>query len=777
MQTVLQWLTGQKLPPGEMQASYSLQGISPGLALLLFLVGTAAIIWFYRVSTPGLSSGRRHFFTLLRVFSFALILLWLLKPVLSLRIEEPVHSSLLVLFDNSHSMQIVDERPTEVDRANARLLSGTDQPARSALVQSLATNTKLHLFEELAKVADLKLESFGAQRRSLGEPSRDNAARVAAESIASLTFDESSTALGDAITETLANWRGTPVAGIFLVTDGASNAGSNPVVASRTAAADRVPLFIYGTGVPQARDLRVVSLTSPPVAFLGESTEVRTTVRLQGYPEGTSTRIVLRNGDKVLGEQTVKPGADPMDLTFQFVSDAKGTQELSVSAEPLDGEVQTQNNTVTTSLRVVDQKVQLLYIEQRPRWDFRFIANTLKDDRRVDLKCHVIEGERSIQGDEGKIFLDALPAAADLLAFQVVLLGDVSPAALGVERMETLAKLVSETGGGVVFLAGPEFNPAAYKGTPLEPLFPVDLDSVGDQAAYILRPKAPQKLELTPAGEASPLLKLAEAPAGNRAIWNEFPGVRWVAQSVRPKPTAETLLATFNQTPVIATQTFGRGQTLYFGTDETYRWRSKVGSKYFIRIWTQIIQSFALERLQGASDKVQLRPDKPVVYVGDPVNLSGRVFDEQFKPLDQSRLEGEFVREDGAGVAQTFALDLSPETPGLYAGTWTPRQPGSYLFVPYLDRKAVVRFEVRSRDAELLNPAMEKQTLETLAAETKGRFLTESDLAKLPELLKTTMATIPRDKTIDLYKLWPLLVLAALLLFMEWTLRRLSRLK
>ena len=94
-----------------------------------------------------------------------------------------------------------------------------------------------------------------------------------------------------------------------------------------------------------------------------------------------------------------------------------------------------------------------------------------------------------------------------------------------------------------------------------------------------------------------------------------------------------------------------------------------------------------------------------------------------------------------------------------------------------MERKAVVRFEVRSRDAELLNPAMEKQTLETLAAETKGRFLTESDLAKLPELLKTTMATIPRDKTIDLYKLWPLLVLAALLLFMEWTLRRLSRLK
>jgi predicted transglutaminase-like cysteine proteinase len=85
--------------------------------------------------------------------------------------------------------------------------------------------------------------------------------------------------------------------------------------------------------------------------------------------------------------------------------------------------------------------------------------------------------------------------------------------------------------------------------------------------------------------------------------------------------------------------------------------------------------------------------------------------------------------------------------------------------------------EVRSRDTELLNPAMEKQMLETMATETRGRFLTEPDLAKLPELLESTSATIPRRKSIDLFALWPFLLLTALLLFAEWTLRRLSSLK
>ena len=777
MRAILQWLAGEKLPAGDVQASLSLQGLPPGWALLIFLLGAAAIIWSYRAFAPEIVPWKRNLLTVLRVASFALVVLFLLMPVLSLRIEEPVRSALLVLLDNSRSMQIVDKRTSAEEISNARLLAGIDQPARSALVKSLATNSAIDLFPKLAKVADLKLESFGARRRSLCEPSGADAGRLAAESVADLTFDENATALGDALAETLTAWRGIPIAGVLLVTDGANNSGSNPSAASNVAAADRVPLFIYGTGVPQTHDLRVVSATAPPIAFLGESTEVRASIRIQGYPPGTPARVSLRQGDKVLGEQTIKAGLDATDLTFQFVPDALGPKDLTIVADPLEGEVETDNNSAATAVRVVDQKVKVLYIEQHPRWDFRFIANALKDDRRVDLKCHVIEGERGITGDEGKTFLDGLPGAAELLSYQVVLLGDVSPAALGKDRMASLAKLVGETGGGLLFLAGPEFNPAAYRGTPLEQLLPVDLAAVPDATDYARRSKEPAKFDLTPAGEASPLLKLADSPTENRAIWRGFAGARWVAPFTRQKPTAQTLLTTIAGTPVIATQPFGRGQTLYFGTDETYRWRSRVGAKYFIRIWTQIIQSFALERLQGASDKIQLRPDLPVVFVGDTVVISGQVFDDDFKPLDQPRLEGELSREGGTEPAQAFALDLSPETPGLYSGRWTARQPGSYLFVPFRDRNAVTRFQVRARDAELLNPVMEKQALESLAAGTSGKFLAEPDLAKLPELLKSKDATIPRRRTIDLYALWPLLLLAAILLFSEWTLRRLSRLK
>ena len=77
MQKLLQWLTGEKLPPGDIRSNLSLQGLPPGWALLLFLLGAAAIIWSYRAFTPEISKARRNVLTGLRQASFALLIFFL----------------------------------------------------------------------------------------------------------------------------------------------------------------------------------------------------------------------------------------------------------------------------------------------------------------------------------------------------------------------------------------------------------------------------------------------------------------------------------------------------------------------------------------------------------------------------------------------------------------------------------------------------------------------------------------------------------------------------
>lgn len=78
----------------------------------------------------------------------------------------------------------------------------------------------------------------------------------------------------------------------------------------------------------------------------------------------------------------------------------------------------------------------------------------------------------------------AFDTAADLLslqAYDLVVLVDVPADALSASSQQNLASYVSDTGGGLLMVAGPpptanSFGAGGWKGTPIEPLLPVTLD-------------------------------------------------------------------------------------------------------------------------------------------------------------------------------------------------------------------------------------------------------------------------------------------------------------
>src|SRR5690606_13780169 len=146
-----------------------------------------------------------------------------------------------------------------------------------------------------------------------------------------------------------------------------------------------------------------------------------------------------------------------------------------------------------------------------------------------------------------------------------------------------------QAGGGIIFLSGPNFNPTAYAGSPLGALLPIVPDTVVTREAAMLRAPDPFPLQLTRLGETSPYLQMDADPGENRRLWEACPGVRWTAPIARVKPGAEVLLVDprpersgrYGMLPVFAMQGFGSGKCVYFGTDETYRWRSRTGEKYY----------------------------------------------------------------------------------------------------------------------------------------------------------------------------------------------------
>jgi len=811
---------GSQLPGGPHDISVSYAGLSPGWAFLLAVVFAGLAVMGYLRYSPGLSNGRRAWLAFVRILCFALLLVFLVRPVLLLTIEEPVRQTLLVLLDVSQSMTLKDKRTRPEDQKRAAIAAGLLDPAkglaqnlpgnfpaglreisRSDLLAEVAANKGLALWPKLYERANLEFYSVGRYSGDLGSPMPPGSGKdpfpvgKAADFFKGVAYQDNLTALGDGLRTLLDRKRGQPLAGVLLVTDGANNSGVPPMEVASLARQDGIPLFVYAVGITAPNDIIVSAMVGPRVAFLKEKTVMTVKVRSQSMA-GREVQLRLKADGKVVESKPValKDG-DEQDVEVSFTPAKTGEMTLEAFIDPMPDEAAKDNNSVTQRIQVVDNKIKVLYIEQEPRWDFRYLLTMLQRDRRLSVKCVLLDGDPGLAALPDSSYLEKLPDdKGALFDNQIIILGDVKPEALGETRMKLINEWVEQLSGGLILLAGPKNNPYNYTGTPLEPLFPVELDpQARPKSPELERYPEPSKLLLTPAGEVSPLLNLSEKASENLEIWRSFPGVRWTARVSRAKPSAETLLVDptpdkstrDGPMPVIALQNYGGGQVLYFGMDETHRWRYRVGEKYYTRIWGQIMQSFSLQRLLSASSTTQIKTDRTRYLTGEKVVFSGKIYKEGYDPLTDPAVPGILtftpaVSEGGKErppQKMEFRLQAMPDRPGEYRGEYQVREAGKYTYTILRDATAALKFEAVDPHLEFLETGMNLKLLEGLASAADGKVLREEDLHRLPGLLAEKSGKLTVFKKVELvFSPWLLLLLVLLFSF-EWLMRRLWRLK
>jgi hypothetical protein len=787
------------------------EGISVGLALLILIVLAACAIWAYRWGAPGFSRLRRGFLAALRILLVALFVLLMVKPVLMLTINEPVREKLLVVIDTTQSMDIKDRRRSEEDEKRAALAAGLIPAAaglnsalpgdmdkwkdasREDLIRALAGNESLKLWPRLQEKADLVFYSMGRDAHPLGpiSSSDDEGGHLSLEEskgfFDKIKYPEEATAIGDSLHEILDENRGQPVTGIFVITDGGNNTGIAPEEIAEIAKQDGLPLYLYGIGITKPKDIVVHDITGSRGVFVKERADFSVKVRGTGYA-GQKVKLHLKADGKVVDEQEITLTESDSEYKLGYSPQVKGEAVVEASIDPLDDESATDNNAVSTKVRILDSKVKVLYIEGDPRWDFRYLLSTLQRDRRLTVKCVLLNGDPDLGTEANSPFLRGFPSErSDIVSNEIIILGDVDPQMLGAARMKLLNEWVSDMGGGLIFLAGMKYDPFRYAGTPLEPLLPVELAPGLTEAQWSVRSRSPVPLRLTPTGELSNIMKLSDDADLNRKIWKSFAGVRWTARVARARPTAQVFLedsrpALANRDdfmPVIAQQQYGKGQVMYFGFDETYRWRSQVGERYYIQIWDQVIQSFSLERETGASTRTQLKVERPEYMPDDKVVISGQIYSDKFTALTDPSVPGTITITTPDGKQQKVDVHLlaSSDTPGDYSMEYVPKVAGEYHFTTIIDPKAMLKFDVVSPKIEFGDTAMNATLLQNMAQISGGKFLREEDLNGLPALISSNSSTVPSFKTIPLYysPWW----MAALMLVaaLEWLFRRVWQLK
>src|SRR5262249_39352249 len=155
-------------------------------------------------------------------------------------------------------------------------------------------------------------------------------------------------------------------------------------------------------------------------------------------------------------------------LTFTPSRDEKRDekQELVASIRLKDNDAF--RDSMTRQVRVLDSKVKVLYVENTPRWEFKFLQPALLRDRRVEAKFILASADPETLRPPGSLtpeqrkqwpYLQAFPIRDKLLEdkYDVVILGDVPTGPKGFlkrEQLDWLREFVEVHRGGLVVLAG-----------------------------------------------------------------------------------------------------------------------------------------------------------------------------------------------------------------------------------------------------------------------------------------------------------------------------------
>jgi uncharacterized membrane protein len=457
---------------------------------------------------------------------------------------------------------------------------------------------------------------------------------------------------------------------------------------------------------------------------------------------------------------------------------SSGTPSSQLPADAPEASID--NNQADCTVAVVDDPLQVLVIDSEPRWDTRYLGTMFERDPRARIERRY----RSALLTHGEHAL--LPATQDELdRFDVVVLGDIAADELSSEEQGRLVRFVAERGGFLMCISGPRGMPAAYGLGSMADLLPIHVPStIGDcrQTATVSLPGDAVQSSLD-----SPITTLLDDPALNRRLWPALSPLQWFVPGVTPKPGADVLLLADDQlhSPLLVVQHYGAGRVLWIGSDETWRWRDRLGERVHQTFWLQALRWGLGSRLRGRDPRLQVAVDRLLIEPGGSLELMARTHTVSGLLIRQAPL-ARLNRIDDAGTVLPgtelrIELREEPDAAGLFHAQVQGLGEGRWRIEfssPHPDLGALTEIRevlVRHRtDQEGLELASDPAALQRIAAAGNGRAEGMDGAAALMSEISAKLRAVQVPKR-RVWRVWGgygcLLVLVGLLTS-EWLLRR-----
>jgi hypothetical protein len=158
------------------------------------------------------------------------------------------------------------------------------------------------------------------------------------------------------------------------------------------------------------------------------------------------------------------------------------------------------------------------------------------------------------------------------------------------------------------------------------------------------------------------------------------------------------------------------------------------------------------------------------------MQIRAEVRDKSYNPAADAEASADIVTPSGSSV--TVPLRPDPLSRGIYTADWDASTPGSYIAEVKATRNReklgsdILPFQREDGVAEHFHRQQNRDLLQSLAAETGGRYYTPSQAERLPEEISFSEAGIAARETKELWNM-PIVFLVLLALrSAEWLLRR-----
>ena len=780
-------------------------GAPEWLTSAIVLLGVAFVALLYAYTRPGTQRAKRSvriIASALKAVGFAVVVISLLEPLLTGSRPRRGANSFVILADNSQSLLIKDDGSEKNRGEWVRDLLKKETPWRTRLGQDF----------------DVRAYAFDSHLRAVS-------------GFETMPFDGTGTALGSALAALSKRFRGLPLAGVLLVTDGNK---TDPGVVDFASLPPIYPVIPHGNGV--ARDIGLSALSVSQTNFETAPVVIRADVSVIGFPDTTIVAVVKDEEGKEIERQEVRSPAKgkPLSFRFQFRPEKKGVSFYQVSAavkqeaqKKLDGADAVATSTEqtlanNTRLAVVDRgegPYRILYVSGRPNWEFKFLRRALAEDEQVELvglvriarrqpkfdfrdsrarsNSTLFEGfdhpdadsaERVDQPvlvrlgtrDEEEL-RDGFPKTADeLYRYYAIIVDDIEAGFFTQDQLSLIRNFVSQRGGGLLMLGGPDsFADGKYDRTPVGELLPVYLNR---DASSVPPVEQECRLVLTREGWLQPWVRTRKTEDEERLRLAAMPAFKTLSHAGAVKPGAVVLAEVTDvagtTSPALVAQQFGKGRVAAIMIGDLWRWglrREDLAESDLDKSWRQTVRWLVAD----VPSHVEIDARPKANSSSPAIDLTVRVRDPEYRPLDNAKASLRIALPDG----EFLTLEAEPDgrEPGTYHATYVPKLPGAYRVVasatapdgsPLGERQA--GWASQPAADEFANLAPDREFLKTLAARTKGEVIEGENLAAFVAGLSSRDAPINEPWTSPLWHHPIYFLIAIACLAGEWGLRRIN---